>query len=127
VDTERAVFLVNITNPCWIWRGAELDAVKSLHVTVGQIPFNFQIGADAQKIPLHKPASRDGELEVRLDGCSGEPVARASLSPAVSNFGLTALPPIALEVKGKHDLCFIFTRSKVDPIWAIGSVELSGN
>jgi len=127
VDTERAVFLVNITNPCWIWRGAELDEVKSLNVTVGQIPFNFQIGADAQKIPLHKPASRDGELEVRLDGCSGAPAASASLSPAVSNFGLTVLPPIALEAKGKHDLCFIFTRSKVDPIWAIGGVELSGN
>ena len=79
-----------------LFRSAELDDVKSLHATVGQIPFNFQIGADAQKIPLPRPASRDGELEVRLDGCTGKPAATASLSPAVSNYGLTALPPIAL-------------------------------
>ena len=127
IDSERAVFLVNISNPCWIWRGAELDDVKSLHATVGQIPFNFQIGADAQKIPLPRPASRDGELEVRLDGCTGKPAATASLSPAVSNYGLTALPPIALNASGKHDLCFMFTRSKLDPIWVIGSLELSGS
>ena len=118
---------MNISNPCWIWRGAELGDVKALRVTVGQIPFNFQIGADAQKIPLPRPASHDGELEVRLDGCTGKPAATASLSPAVSNFGLTELPPIALETQGKHDLCFIFTRSKLDPIWVIGSIELSGN
>jgi len=110
-----------------MWRGAELGDVKSLRVTVGQIPFNFQIGADARKIQLPKPATHDGELEVRLDGCAGKPVASPSLSPAVANFGLTALPPIALAATGKHDLCFMFTRSKVDPIWVIGSVELSGD
>jgi len=74
VDSVRAVFLVNISNPCWIWRGAELGDVKALHVTVGQIPFNFQIGADAQKIPLPRPASHDGELEVRLHPPGLEPV-----------------------------------------------------
>ena len=59
---ERAVFLVNITDPCWIWRAADLSQVKAIRATVGQIPFNFQIGADALKIPLHKPATRYGEL-----------------------------------------------------------------
>ena len=49
---------VNITDPCWIWRGADLTQVKSIRATVGQIPFNFQIGADAAKIPLHKPATQ---------------------------------------------------------------------
>jgi hypothetical protein len=28
---------------------------------------------------------------------------------------------------GKHDLCFTFTRSKLDPLWVIGSLELAGN
>jgi hypothetical protein len=46
----------------------------------------------------------------------------------VSNFGLTPLPSIELPVKeGTHDLCFKFTRSKVDPIWVIGSLELVGS
>ena len=71
IQGERAVFLVNISDPCWIWRGADLSQVKSIRATVGQIPFNFQIGKDAAKIPLHKPATRDGELEIRLDDCKG--------------------------------------------------------
>jgi hexosaminidase len=128
VDGERAVFLVNISNPCWLWKGADLGKVHSLRVTVGQIPFNFQIGAAAKAIPLPKPATPDGELEIRLDGCDGRPVAQASLSPAVSNYGLTVLPPIEMTSKqGKHDICFKFTRARVDPIWVIGSVELVEN
>jgi hexosaminidase len=125
VDSTRAVFLVNITDPCWIWRGADLTKVASIKATVGQIPFNFQIGKDAAKIPLPKPATPDGELEIRIDDCKGEPIATASLSPAVSNHGLTVLPPIALDrIEGRHDLCFRFTRANVDPIWVIGGLEL---
>jgi len=128
VDSERAVFMVNISNPCWIWRGADLTKITSLRATVGQIPFNFQIGRDADKIPLPKPATNDGEFEVRLDNCEGPPLQTASLSPALSNNGLTVLPAIPLEGNtGTHDLCFRFTRSKIDPIWVIGSVELVGN
>jgi len=128
IEGERAVFLVNISNPCWIWRGADLTKIHALRVTVGQIPFNFQIGRDADNIPLPKPATNDGEFEVRFDNCEGPPALSASLSPALSNNGLTLLPPIPLTGKtGTHDLCFKFTRSKIDPIWVIGGVELVGN
>jgi hexosaminidase len=123
---ERAVFLVNITNPCWIWRGADLTEIGELRATVGQIPFNFQIGETVKKIPLYKPRG-DGELEIRLDNCESEPVARASLSPAMTGHGLTVLPPVSMgAISGTHDLCFRFTRASVDPIWVIGSVELTG-
>jgi hexosaminidase len=125
IEGERAVFLVNITDPCWIWKGADLSQAGSVRVTVGQIPFNFQIGKDAEKIPLHKPATRFGELELRLDKCDGPPLATVSLEPAVKNYALTLLPAIALQVEGKHDICFRFTRAKVDPIWVIGGVELT--
>ncbi len=49
IDGERAVYLVNISNPCWIWRGVDLSKASSLRAVVGQIPFNFQIGQDAQE------------------------------------------------------------------------------
>lgn len=125
IEGERGVFLVNITNPCWIWRGVDLDKYGSMRVTVGQIPFNFQIGKDAAKIPLHKPRTPHGELEVRLDGCEGAPVESVSLEPAVRHQALSSLPAFPLgEQRGKHDLCFRFTRAKVDPIWVIGSLEL---
>ena len=65
---------------------------------------------------------------MRFGSCDGAPAVAASLTPAVSNHGLTPLPPIQLAgKKGTHDLCFRFTRSKVDPIWVIGSVELVGS
>jgi hypothetical protein len=49
------------------------------------------------------------------------------LSPAVLNPGLTALRGVSLgEVTGTHDLCFTFTRASIDPIWVLGSVELTG-
>jgi hexosaminidase len=128
IQGERAVFRVNISDPCWIWRGADLSKVKAIRATVGQIPFNFQIGADAAKIPLLKPETKFGELQIRLDDCKGKVVASASLEPAVSNDGLTPLPPIDLPPQeGPHDICFTFTRAKIDPIWAIGGLELIGN
>ena len=125
LDGERAVYLVNITNPCWIWKDVDLATTGAIKATVGQIPFNFQIGKDAAGIPLPKPASTFGELEVRADKCEGPPIATMSLENAVKNHGLTPLPNMLLDnLQGKHDLCFQFTRSKIDPIWVIGSIEL---
>ncbi len=124
IHSERGVFLVNITDPCWIWRGANLDEYGAIKVTVGQIPFNFQIGKDAESIPLHKPKTKYGELEVRLDKCDGPAFDSVSLEPAVNNHAQTSLPPIEVGTQGKHDLCFRFTRAKIDPIWVIGSIEL---
>jgi hexosaminidase len=53
-----------------------------LTARIGQVPFNFQIGADREKIPLRAPATPDGELEVRIDGCGGERIAAISLGAA---------------------------------------------
>jgi hexosaminidase len=126
IASERAAFLVNLSNPCWIWRAAPLDGVKSLRVSVGQIPFNFQIGADARKIPLPKPATRFGELEVRIGGCDSTAVEVAPLEPAAGSDTVTQLPPIVLSPqKGAHDLCFRFTRAHLDPMWVVDLVELA--
>jgi hexosaminidase len=124
------VFYVNISNPCWKWKGVDLAKPVSLKVTVGQIPFNFQIGKDAAGIPLPKPATKDGELEVRVGGCDGKPVATIPLASAVSNDALTALPAATvpaqsgMERGGTTDLCLTFTRAKLDPMWVIDSISL---
>jgi hexosaminidase len=128
LEGERPVFLVNITNPCWVWKAADLSKVTSIRAVVGQIPFDFQIGKDAAKIPLPRPATPSGELEIRLDKCEGAPIATASLDAAVGNNGLTRLDPIVInKMAGTHDVCFRFTRAKVDPIWVISSIELAGS
>ncbi|HEY3815144.1 MAG TPA: family 20 glycosylhydrolase [Caulobacteraceae bacterium] len=121
----RAVFLVDILNPCWIYPGAELDGVASIGAEVGQLPFNFQVGDSINGIKFRAPATPDGELEVRLDTCDGERIAVLPLKPAVSNPAVTALPPVPIRpVAGKHDLCFTFTQKGVDPMWAIKTVDL---
>jgi hexosaminidase len=123
---ERATFLVDIMQPCWIFKQADLSAVAGIVASVGQVPFNFQIGAALKEIKLQKPATAAGELEVRLDGCGGERIAVLPLAAAVGNYAVTKLPPATIQPRmGKHDLCFTFTQKSVDPMWVLHSVELS--
>jgi hexosaminidase len=124
VRGDRAIFLTDIMNPCWKWPQAHLDGVTKLKVSVGQLPFNFQIGDDVKKIPLAPPRTPDGELEIRLDGCTGAPAVVIPLAPAVRNPAVTELTAPLPATAGRHDLCLTFTRAKVDPIWAVGAVEL---
>jgi len=123
VRGERAIFLTDIMNPCWSWPAADLTGVTALKVAVGAVPFNFQIGADVKKIPLQTPKSAVGDLEVRLDGCKGEPIAILPLDAAAKNPELTTLT-VPVSAAGVHDLCLSFARASVDPIWAVGAVEL---
>jgi hexosaminidase len=125
IEGERAVFLVDILNPCWIYSQADLSRTTTLKASVGQAPFNFQIGKDVEKIPLRQPATPAGELEVRLDHCDGEKIAALPLASAVGNHTLTLLPPAPLPVReGRHDLCLTFTRASVDPMWLVHTIEL---
>jgi hexosaminidase len=124
---DRAVFLVDIMNPCWIYRAADLSEIGAIAASVGQVPFNFQIGDDVKKIPLRKPQTAAGELEVRIDGCEGEKIATLPLAPAVKNYAVTQLPPAIIARRtGPHDLCFMFTQAAVDPLWVLDAVQLVG-
>lgn len=123
---DRATFLVDIMRPCWIYNEADLSRIGAIVASVGQVPFNFQIGDALEEIEFPKPATAAGELEVRVDGCEGERIAVLALAAAVSNHAVTRLPPVAIQPRmGKHDLCFTFTQTGVDPLWVLHSVELS--
>jgi hexosaminidase len=123
---ERAVFLIDIENPCWLLPGADLSRATTLTAAVGQVPFNFQIGRDRDAIRLSPPRTPAGELEVRLDGCEGEPVAVLPLAPAAGDDAVTVLPGVRLPPRsGPHTLCFRFTQRTLDPMWAIDWVQLS--
>jgi len=122
----RAVFLIDIENPCWLLPAADLTGARRLTAAVGQVPFNFQIGKDIEDIPLRPPRSAAGELEVRLDGCEGAPLAVLPLAPAADNDAVTVLPAAELPpLSGTHTLCFTFTQRSLDPLWAIDWVQLS--
>lgn len=123
-DGPRATFLVDIMNPCWKWPDVDLSHGRDLTIRVGRLPFNFELGADAAKIPLPPQATPEGELVIR-DRCDGEtlavvPLAQAAANPAVSTVHAT-LPPRPRPA----ELCFTFTRNTLDPFWVLDAVELS--
>jgi len=121
----RAVFLIDIMNPCWIFPSVDLTRGPALRASVGQVPFNFQIGKDRDAIKLAPPQGPAGELEVFLDRCEGQRIAVLPLAPAVDHNALTELPATALpKTAGRHDLCFRFTQRTLDPMWALNSVQL---
>jgi hexosaminidase len=122
---ERATFLVDIMNPCWIYQAADLGHVTAIAAAVGQLPFNFQLGADIHAIQLNPPQTPAGELEVRLDGCDGERIAVLPLQPAIANNAVTELPVARIpHLAGTHDLCLKFTQRSLDPMWALDWVRL---
>jgi hexosaminidase len=122
---ERPAFLIDIMNPCWIYEGADLGRATAISAAVGQLPFNFQLGADVHGIKLNPPQTAAGELEVRLDSCDGERIAVLPLQPAVPNNTVTELPPQKIAHRdGMHDLCLKFTRRSLDPMWALDRVRL---
>jgi hexosaminidase len=121
----RAVFLVDIMNPCWTYPATDLSSPRTLTAAVGQVPFNFQLGKDVESIRLRPPRSPEGELEVRVDGCEGEPVVSASLRPALGNDAVTSLPPLRLPARpGAHTLCLTFTQAALDPLWVLDWVQV---
>jgi len=125
LHAPRAAFLVDIMNPCWIYPAADLSVDRSLLAAVGQVPFNFQLGADIHAIKLNPPQTPAGELEVRLDNCAGERVAVLSLQPALANDAVTQLAAANIARRGgKHDLCLKFTQRSLDPLWVIDRVRL---
>jgi hexosaminidase len=74
---------------------------------------------------LSPPRGPSGELEVRLDACDGPTLASLSLAPALEEDAVTRLPAVQLSPQsGTRTLCFTFTGSDIDPMWALDRVEL---
>jgi hexosaminidase len=121
---HRAVFMTDIMHPCWIYKQAPMDGVAAIAVDVGQLPFNFQIGEARNQIHFAPPRTPAGEVEVRADGCTGDPIAVLPLAPAVSNPAVTRLRAPIHPLTGFHDLCFTYTARGPEPLWAIDTVQL---
>ena len=122
---KRAIFLIDIMNPCWILPSADLSHAPALRAAVGQVPFNYQLGKDKDAIRLAAPLTPAGELEVHVDSCAGERIASLPLEPAVGNNAVTTLPAVRLpRTPGRHDLCLRFTQRALDPMWALDWVQL---
>jgi hexosaminidase len=126
IEGPRAAFDLDIQNPCWIFAQADLDRAATIEAAVGQIPFNFQIGELVNKIQFPTPTTAAGELNVYLDSCEGELIARLPLAPATQSPTVTVLPRAPLAHRGgKHDLCLRFAQPVLDPMYTIDWVRLA--
>ncbi|HVJ01606.1 MAG TPA: family 20 glycosylhydrolase, partial [Sphingomonas sp.] len=121
---KRATFVTDIFNPCWLWEKAPVGGAKQIALSVGQIPFNFQVGRDVEGIKFAPPATPEGEFEVRAGGCEGPRVAVLPLAPAAANPGITRLVAPLARREGNETLCITYTAKGVEPMWAIDAVEL---
>jgi len=120
VDGERAVVPVNIGRPCWRWPQAALDGIASVRVHAVDLPYNFQFGdASATFIP---PPPVPVNLEVRLDGCEGAPLAAVLVNAAQAGIKQIDLPLPA--TTGTHDVCLKFSGSHQHTLWAVDRVQL---
>jgi hexosaminidase len=124
-DGLRRVHWGDIFHPCWIWKRASLDGIASLSAEVGQVPFNFSIGADLAKVVFDKPRTPTGELEVRLDRCDGPVVASIPLGAAIRNAGVSTITGSLPPQQGRHDLCMTFTQTGPNPLWMLDRLTLS--
>lgn len=120
---HRAVIMTDSLNPCWVWKSADLSGVKALAADVANLPFDYE-GLDPTGIVMKPPATPDGELEARADGCDGPLLVALPLAPAVRNTALTTLRRPIPTTTGRHDLCFRFTRAKLNPMWLLDAVQL---
>jgi hexosaminidase len=121
---DRPVFLVDIMDPCWIYERAPLDGVKRVAVTVGQVPYNFQLWRDAKKVVVRPATTAGGSLELRKRACDGPMLASIPLGAAVGNDRLTRLEAEIPPSSGSSDICLWFGTGSVDPLWVIDTVEL---
>lgn len=122
-DGERAIYNVDIFNPCWRWDDADLDGIASIRVRAGRIPYFFQLAHDEPHRKFKTAKSAHGELEIRA-GCDGETLASLPLPAQPDKDGFLTLDAKLASASGKRDLCFYFTGDTRPTMWAIDRVTL---
>jgi hexosaminidase len=120
----RAQFTLDLMHPCWIYPQASLAGITRISAAVGQIPFNFEIGAERAKLRFPPPVTAAGELQILLDSCEGELWLRLPLAPAAVSDATTVLEAEAPARGGTHDLCLRFAQPSLEPFWALDWVDL---
>lgn len=120
----RTSFVVDIMNPCWVYKDANLSGVTGFEANIGQLPFNFRLGNYSKQVALPTPETETGELQVRLDSCEGELLASMPVPSSNPTLGIHKISGPIRAIDGVHDLCLRFAGNNMDPYWAIDRVNL---
>ncbi|MGQ4583232.1 family 20 glycosylhydrolase [Lysobacter sp. F60174L2] len=123
-DGPRAIYNVDIFNPCWLWSDAPLDGIGAVDVVAGRIPYYFQLAGDEPNRRFQPARSAHGELELR-DGCEGGLLASVPLpaEPDANGF-VTLRAPLPARHPASADLCIVFTGDTRPTMWVVDRVAL---
>ncbi len=125
VEGKRPVILQDVMHPCWEWKGADTSKGLKLSAHIANYPFNFQLADAMAKVTFNPPHAPEGELEVRLDSCTGPVALSLPIGKAADNPGISLLMGTVPATPGVHDLCFTFTQKTPAPEWAVDDIRLS--
>ena len=125
VEGKRPVILQDVMHPCWKWKGVDTSKGLKLSAHIADYPFNFQLADALAKVTFDAPRTPQGELEVRLDNCTGPVALSLAIGKAADNPGISLLMGQLPATPGVHDLCFTFTQKTPKPEWALDDVRLS--
>lgn len=120
----RPVYKIDIENMCWQWKDAPLDGVKRVALTVGNLPWHFQLWTDDAKVVTRPKATTAGEFQIHLDSCDGPLLATLPLAKAAQTKLQTTLTADIPATSGHHALCMFATGDPHQGLWAIGKIEL---
>ena len=124
LDGPRPVYHLDIGNMCWLWKAAPLDGAHKIELTVGNLPWNFQLWTDNAKVVTRAKATPAGEFQIHLDSCDGPLLATLPLAAATKTKMQTTLTASVLATQGAHDLYIFATGDPHNGLWVIGKVRL---
>ncbi len=124
-DGARAIFNVNIFNPCWRWADADLSGIRTLSVRAGRIPYYFQLAHDEPQRKFESASRAQGEMRIRHGDCSGPVLAEVPLPAAPDADGFITLSArLPEQITGPGDLCINFTGDTRPAMWVLDEVTL---
>lgn len=119
----RAVFDVDIFNPCWEWKQAPLKDIAGVQVRAGRIPYFFQLAHDEPNRTFKPAHTANGELELHA-GCAGPSLATLPMPAAPDADGFVTLRAPLHGAPPATDLCLWFTGDTRPAMWVIDRVTL---
>jgi hexosaminidase len=123
-NEERPVFRVVFSNPCWIYRKADLDLFQGVQLGVGSIPYIFH--AQGKSLPIPSAVSTTkAKITIRLNSCTGPQLAEIPLQPAYRKDGVISLPAVQFVSRqsGQHDLCFAVEDADPATVWLLNYIQ----
>ena len=120
----RPVYTLDVGNMCWLWRGAPLQGIGQVTLTVERVAWRF--GDDAERAVVRPKASADGEFEIHADSCTGPLLGSLPLASAKQGGQNELNARVSTStLNDTRDLCIFATGDPRDGQWAIARVDFT--